>query len=89
MGIDGRLLHTGIGVINNKGAERRNKIMCKESLNCLLTEKCTNEESIRADERAKVFDECISYFKSLSDILHNVSTDFVCDHLEWLKEEQR
>lgn len=25
--------------------------MCKENLNCLLTERCTNEEKIRADDR--------------------------------------
>lgn len=31
--------------------------MCKENLNCLLTEKCTNEEKIRSDERANVFEE--------------------------------
>lgn len=31
--------------------------MCRENLNCLLTEKCTNEIKIRADERAKVLDE--------------------------------
>lgn len=35
--------------------------MCKENLNCLITEKCTNEEKIRADERAKVLEEFPRY----------------------------
>lgn len=41
--------------------------MCKENLGCILTEKCTNEEQIRADERAKTIDECFKAIRERYD----------------------
>lgn len=57
--------------------------MCKESLNCLLTEKCTNEESIRADERAKVFEE----LKPFLDKILQGDCDWICEDICGTVEE--
>lgn len=64
--------------------------MCKENLGCLLTEKCTNEERIRADERAKTIDRiinCVALPKSAKKLIEEMAKDVLDDYEKEQKNE--
>lgn len=54
--------------------------MCRENLNCLLTEKCTNEIKIRADEREKVINK-------IFDKAYDVDMDSIFIYIRFDKDD--
>lgn len=61
-----------------------------DDMDCEAMWQLDHDKQIRADERASVFDECISYFKEhANEVWQHISArDFICDSLERLKEQK-